>query len=79
VFCRKSETPKITRRRPRRASKEEAFGGHEDGEHEPMVSHPPCSEGRRVSAPHWGSARRCPNIIDYITPLTVYSIGGVGS
>jgi hypothetical protein len=41
-----------------------SFQGREDGEHKPKASRLPCSEGCRVSAPHWGSARRCRNVID---------------
>jgi hypothetical protein len=41
-----------------------SFWGREDEEREPKVSHPLCSGGYRVSAPHWGSARRCPSVID---------------
>jgi hypothetical protein len=55
-----------------------SFLGREDEGNEPKASYPPSSEGCHVAAPHWGSARRCPNVIDYITPVTMYSIGGIG-
>jgi hypothetical protein len=64
VFCRKSEMSEVPRRRPSRVSKEETFRGLKMENVSRRGHTSPCSRGSRMSAPHWGSARRCPNVID---------------